>query len=267
MNIFGNEGTQGNKVSPMNLRGNLVLLDVTKYFFEHFFPSMEKIMYVNPNISYANNTYYYNILLSGDMRSGKSTMANAIAAYAINKYGEENVNAIYDNKGSLENILVNGLQDKPVNVLFCDNATMVKQDKDVLRQYFTMRDIYRENFGKSNGLIINMLSLHRYHGVPIELRSNVDAIIFRDSSLNPYDKNLIKKFIDDFMLEQLLKQLTLEKEDNENLKSFNILVSKTHKGVLVVKPYDKFVFKEPQTLFDRLKDLYDGYIGKEEQSK
>jgi hypothetical protein len=235
---------------------NVEVKMVTNDFLDYFLPSIDKITYVNPKVPWGNNTIYYNLIIYGNPGCGKTTVANSIAHMAIDKYGADNVNCVFAEDGNLGQLQSSGLEDKLINIMFADNVTMVIHDRETLTKFFRMRNIYHDTYGRSNGYILSILALHRYHGIPIELRSNVDGIIIRDTSLNPYDKTVLKHFMDNELLEKLMIELATKRFTNTELMNYSVFIGKTVKGLVSIPPRETFVFKRSINFLDKLwKDM------------
>jgi len=204
---------------------------INSYFQSFLFPSLATINKA-PKVRYrTNNVIFKNVIIFGFQGSGKTSTANAIARLAIRKYKARNVNAVISEDGDLEALMCFGLSPKPVNILFADNLTLRKLDDQVLREYFRIRHRYQQAFNKDNGYILSLLGLHRFHSTHVELRTNMDALIVKDSSLNPYDRGILKRMIGDTYL-QLLDKLAKEKLRNPKLKGVSVFYTKTRVGLI-----------------------------------
>jgi len=227
----------------------LSVRDVTPEFIRSFFPN-ESIIKAK-SLPYSNNVIFKNIVIYGYPGSGKTTLANSMVEMAVNKYGSRNVNARMDEDGGLGK-LIDSLDKKLVNILFSDNTTLVKQDKKVLSDYFKMRNIYKHMFDTNYGYILSIIALHRYHGIPIELRTCLDGIIFRDTSLNPYDRRIIEQFTGDNRLIKVLNGCIEGRIEDKKLMNISIFVGRMFSGLLIIPPSSQYLFKEPLTLLEML---------------
>ena len=200
----------------------------------------------NPEIPYANNIIYNNLIVFGFPGTGKTTLVNSLAGYAIDNYGKNNVTAMFSEKGDLDAI-IESFKPKLVNLLYTDNATLAKYSKETLHNYFMLRNITYDKFGVTNGFILSIIALHRYFAIPIEFRTVVDGILIRDISLNPYDKVIIRKLIDNDELYDILLWLTVERAVHRNLMNFSVFVGKTLKGIVSLPPRKNFYFSKPSS--------------------
>ena len=198
---------------------------INKEFFDYIFPSKEVISH-KPNVDYdTNNVIFKNILIFAYQGSGKSSTVNSIVQEAINRYGLSNVNARVSEEGDVGSLMRWGLRRTLVNILFADNATLRKQDRSTLMNYFRIRHLFKNRYGMSNGYILSLISVHRFYSIPIELRSNMSGIIFKDTSLNPYDERVIKKFIgSDFL--HFLEEASEKRDETPEMKDFSVFVGR-----------------------------------------
>ena len=204
---------------------------INRLFYRFLFPTKRDILR-KPRVSYDyNNIIFKNIIIFGYQGSGKTSTANAIASVAVKRYGERNVNAVMSEEGDLNLLMNYGLQDKLVNILFADNLTLRKLNRSELMEYFRIRHKAKNSLGMSNGYILSMLALHRFHSIPVELRTNMDALIVKDSSMNPYDRNILKKFIGKEHLD-MLDYISINRDHNPKLKALSIFCNKSIVGVI-----------------------------------
>jgi len=216
---------------------------VNKEFYNYILPSKKVIKY-SPRVKYpTNNVIFRNIVLYGYQGSGKTSSVRRIVYEAVKKYGQGNVNARMSEDGDLGALLRWGLRPVLVNILFSDNTTLRKIPREELMRYFRIRHIYRERFGLDNGYILSLIALHRFHSIPPELRTTIDGLLIKDSSMNPYDRSVLKRFIGEDNL-RLLETLSIEREKYPDLKSIGIFVGRTFSG-LVSLPLPRKDFLRP----------------------
>jgi hypothetical protein len=227
---------------------------INKQFYEYIFPSRRDILR-RPKVSYdLNNVIFKNIIIFGFQGSGKTVTANSIAAKAVKKYGQENVNARVSEDGDLGSLIRWSLRPTLLNLLFSDNTTLRKLDRQDLMDYFRVRHIFKDRFNLTNGYILSIIALHRFHSIPVELRTTIDGILVKNSSMNPYDKNILQRFIGPESLE-LLEKITCETERRPELKRFSIFVGRNIFG-LVSLPIARKNYLEPAfDITEILKDL------------
>ncbi|MEM2260816.1 MAG: hypothetical protein QXK24_00045 [Ignisphaera sp.] len=206
---------------------------INRQFYNLLFPP-KRIILRKPRVNYeTNNIIFKNYIIYGFQGVGKTSTVNYLAGKAIQKYGRNNVNAVVSEDGDLELLMHYGLQPKLVNILFSDNITLRRIDRSTLMDYFKIRHLFYKRFERTNGYILSIMALHRFHSIPVELRTTIDGIIFKDSSLNPYDRSIIKKFVGQEYL-QLLDNLHRAREKKPSLKRLAIFVSKDLSGIISI---------------------------------
>jgi len=203
----------------------------TDYFLSKLFPDMSLIKYTPETEYETNNVIYKNVILYGKQFSGKTETVRAIVEKAIEKYGMENVNACVVQSGELELLIELGLNKKPIQLLFCDNLTLVKPPKQVIQNFFKIRHYYRMLTGNNNGLIITFLAAHRFHGIHIALRTDFDFLIARNSPTNPWDYNIMKRFIGEEGI-SIMEVLEEERFTKRDLFRFSVFYSRRKRGIL-----------------------------------
>jgi len=189
----------------------------TQTFYEYIFPP-RKLLEEIPNVTYKDQIVSSDVnvlLIYSQMGWGKTETVRRIAEEAVKLYGEENVNASYVEGGNLEKLITYGLEDKLVNILFCDDLTLVPIDQRVLAAFFRLRHRLASHFNRRNGYILGILAIHRWHNIPVVLRSASLGVIVKSTSLEEYDNRVIKKLVGQENYEWLRaveKQGMLEKQ-------------------------------------------------------
>lgn len=173
---------------------------VNDVFESVIFPSKDKVLKCE-DCGDDNPIYHSKIVVYGDQRYGKTAFNRKIAELAMLKYGELNVNAIESRY--IEFMLVCGLNSKPIHIMNYDDFTLHKEDDKWVKCTFKIRNILNKVYGLRNGLAISLYSTHRFHSIMPEIRSTANCVVFKSSSLNPYDLSIIKKLIGDDGLHDL----------------------------------------------------------------
>jgi hypothetical protein len=227
---------------------------INEEFFRFILPDKRIITRV-PKVNYrCNNIIFKNILIYGFQASGKTTAVNSIASQVVKKYGEENTNCVISESGDLGLLMEKGLQPKLVNLLFADNVTLRPLSKETLMNYFRIRHIFRNRFDLDNGYILSIISLHRFFSIPIELRTTIDGILIKDSSINPYDRSVLRRFVGQDYID-FLEQIAKERDERPELKQYSIFIARGLTGVISLPMVRENYLKEVQDLKDLLKEI------------
>jgi len=190
-------------------------------FYKSIFPS-KKVILFSPNVDYETNDLIFSSgLVFGDIGSGKSCLVKCVAEKAVEKYGIKNVNAVAEPTGDLKKLMIYGLNEQLINILFADDITLRKIDKFVLRTYFRIRHLWKPAYNMENGYLLSMFGIHRFHSTPPELRTNLRFIIAMSIPSNPYDLNVIRGFITPKGVD-FLRFLEKKKKDNPNYRRYSI---------------------------------------------
>lgn len=193
-------------------------------FYDFILPNKNLIL--NPiGKSYTNNIKFLSGNIFGDIGTAKSSIVTCITKLAIDKYGKHNVNAKYSPYGDLSRLIMKGLEKDLINILYCDDVTLRKIDRNVIRTYFTIRHLYKNAFNKNKGYILAMLGLHRFHSVSPELK-NPQFLIMTSLPSNPFDYSLVKRFIGEYGI-KTLTDLEKIKSKNPEYKKYSIFWLRT----------------------------------------
>ncbi len=213
-------------------------LDVDNgYFFSYMFPNIESLP--EPIDESDNPIIHKKMIVFGDQGSGKSILFRSLVAKAVDIYGEENVNAVVSHKGdSLLELLSWGYDEKPIQIQIADDFTLDNTPDWVLKQYFRSRHIWKAQYNVKRGCIISIFSVHRFFSMSKEIRSGANAVLVKSMSLNPYDKNVIKRYIGQEGIEDLriIEELA---DNNPQLKSFTPYYVRTGRRALLCLPPSK----------------------------
>jgi len=183
---------------------------------------MKEIMTIPSTKYHVNSILFKSVLIYGHQGAGKTEMVRAFTEEAVKRYGQENVNAKWVSKGKyLSSLMDLGLDNKLVQILFCDNATLSRIPNDVLEEYFSIRHKWYEKTQRPYGYILSFISAHRFHGVNLSLRTDNDVIIAMNAPSNPYDRNVIRKYIGSFGIQKL------DEWDRKNMKGNAVCWTRT----------------------------------------
>jgi len=231
-----------------------LLEDRTEEFFKILFPSWERINF-SPDVSYETNNIIFQFLLQyGKIGSGKTETGRAIVEKAVEFYGEENVNAVISD--SLMELIRYGLDSKPVQILIYDDATLEDLRSNTLRELFKIRQTYARVSESLNGYVLAIVNTHRFHGLKVNLRTNIDLAIWRSLPSDPYDISVVKRFIGSDGLETLQ---VIEENRLQDIKwnKVSIFTTRLEKGLLVLslakKDYIRRLERPVITLADLLR--------------
>jgi len=212
-----------------------LLNDVTNQFFRFLFPPLSKILY-KPKTNYDNVMNHIKckvILLYGKQASGKTECVRSIVEQAVKYYGIDYVNASVVEEGELGVLITYGLNKKLINILFCDNITLAKLSNNTIKEFFKIRHFWKSKTNRNYGYILAILASHRIHATPLELRTNLDAIIFRNAPTNPWDRQIVRRFIGEEALDYLIN-LDYSRENVNDLYKLSIVNFKNTTGILVL---------------------------------
>lgn len=216
---------------------------------EYIFPSME-IINRSPQVSYiTNNIIQRQVIVLGGVGTGKSELIRKVVEYAVEKYGEDNVLAV-TSSGSFYHILNNGwLANKPVIIFFVDDLTLTltstspqaKMERENLHYYFKMRHLMKDMTGRTNGLIVTILSLHDYYGSPKSVRGKTDVFLIRDIPTNDFDEKWMRSKLDGMDWRDIrgtnsskvdfLNKIIMERENESFFKGYSGYITRINSGI------------------------------------
>jgi len=152
------------------------------------FPSIESLT-VKPQYRWLNTIEVRKIIVYGREKSGKTELVRKLAEMFIERYGLENCNIV--SSRNADYLMKSGLdQNKLVNVLVWEDATLQKIDRETASRFFRIRHLMT----RKTGLIVAIVICHRLHGIPIEFRTEPDYILFKSLPIG-YDKSVVKRFV------------------------------------------------------------------------
>ena len=142
---------------------------------------------------------YIAFLLAGRQGSGKTTFIAWAAEKIREHYGDENCNIIGNKYGDLD-VLMDHIDAKPVQVLVCDDA-YGSLPKDLNRKFTRIRHVFEERLKEAGqplkGVIYAFYAVQDYFQLEPRIRRTVNGTIFKSSVLNPYDKALFKRILEE----------------------------------------------------------------------
>jgi len=203
----------------------------TDLFLQKAFPSVDRIMY-SPDVLYETNDIMLQIMLQyGHGGSGKTGTSKSIVEQAVKIYGEDNVNASISPNGNLRHMMSKGLNDKLVQILILDDITLTEIPTYVLQDFFRIRHIWKDRSNVDNGYILVMFNCHRYHGIDVNLRTNIDIILWKSPPTSPYDQTVMKKYVGDEGLE-VLQEIEEYRLEDPKWNSVGVFNTRTDTGIL-----------------------------------
>ena len=123
-----------------------------------------------------------------------------------------------------------------MQIIFAEDLTSTldklgkKEKNQLASDWFKIRHKLRDAIDQQEGLIIGILGLHRFHGVPPAFTTDIDLMIFKSSSSNPFDNRIIKEYVGrDGM--KFLEMLEQERLNDPMFKGYGIWYHKGEVGV------------------------------------
>jgi hypothetical protein len=203
--------------------------DLTQWFYDNLFLPLDQILIESEDPFDTNDIIQMTGVIIGRQGSGKSMIARSLCDEALRRYGMGNVNPVWSR--DFELLIYRGPINVPVNILYYDDATLQKIDRDTMRDFFRIRHITKDVTGRTNGLVINIIGTHRYFSISKDLRSGCEFLIFKDTPINPYDYNLTKRFIGDAGT-GFLDEVNLKKFSDRDLFAWSVFYMKREAGAL-----------------------------------
>jgi len=167
----------------------------------------------------------------------------SIVEQAIEYYGEDNVNPVISRDGDIVELLEYGMDDKLIQILLCDDASLRGFTDVEIRKYFKARHLYKALSGNSNGYILTIFNVHRFHSLKTELRTNIDVAIWRTPPTNPYDNSIVKMFVGKEGIEDLSYVESL-RMDNPEWNAVSVFTTRLQRGLLLLPMAEQNHIKE-----------------------
>lgn len=212
----------------------------TDEFLDMLFPPLETILrpVERPD---ENAIIQKHVLLYAKQGQGKTETANFLVGEAIRRYGVQNVSHASTRGENFRFLISRGFWDTPVNVLILEDITDVKLTSDDMRDFFRIRHKMRELTGRQNGYVLMLITGHRFHDIPLPLRTDVDFVLFKESPTNDYDYHVVKRFVGEHGI-RLLSDLESKREVNPAYKGFAYLTAKRRRIGMVYTPKESMTY-------------------------
>ena len=148
---------------------------------------------------------FFAFILAGSMGYGKTEWVKWAAAKIIEHYGAENVNAIRNRKGDL-NSLLEAMDDRPVQVLFCDDS-FGDLPGDLYHQFSLIRhryeDILKEAGKPLKGVIYAFFGVQDFYQLDKRVRRVATGIIHKAGTVDRWGERDLKAALGDEGIKEL----------------------------------------------------------------
>jgi len=142
---------------------------------------------------------YIAFLLAGRQGSGKTTFIGWTAEKIRKHYKPENCNIVGNKYGNLD-VLMDHIDARPIQVIVCDDA-YGNLPKDLNRKFTRIRHVFEERLKEAGqplrGVIYAFYAVQDYFQLEPRIRRTVNGTVFKSSVLNPYDKTLFKRILEE----------------------------------------------------------------------
>jgi len=137
----------------------------------------------------------------------------------------------------INELLTHGLDpEATIQVVHAEDLTSTldkltkSQRHEAGNTWFRIRHKLRDATGHQEGLIVGILGLHRFHGVPPPFTTDIDLVVFKSMSTNPYDREIIKRYVGSDGI-QFLEMLEQERVNDPAFKGYGIWYHRGEVGV------------------------------------
>jgi len=180
--------------------------------YKVLFPSMSRI-------KRCDSPLYSNVIIYSSQGMGKTETIKAFVHKARQKYGEENVNAVISD-GNIPYLLLE-IDDKPIQLLCCDDLTLQRVDRQALEDFYKVRHLAQAR-GIEKGYIITVLALHDFFAIPKHLRSYFDFLVVLNPPTNRFDRTFLESYITKPIMKKLeeLQRLKRVQDKYKAYKAF-----------------------------------------------
>ncbi len=157
-----------------------------------------------------NAIEYRNVMILGSQGSGKTTLARVLALTLAHRYGNGNVLFALQVGGVRELLGYATRQPSKVWILVGEDLTLARIPKQELAQFFQVRHLIQQNTGLNQGLAITVFNSHTFHGIDKNLRDTFDMLILKSVPTNPYDRSILKRYFDPWLLDEYSRDWTID---------------------------------------------------------
>jgi len=164
----------------------------THEFLRRLFPSKKRIFKTFDDGK--NHWIQRQLIVYGGPGTGKTEFFKWLVLKAVEKYGRDDVKA-YMARGDLEALLKVEYPPKPVILLYDDDATLEKLNKETVKVFTRIRHKCMEDTGLDNGLVVTVTGLHRFHASNPLIRTNFNLLVVRNPPAGKYDHDFLAFYI------------------------------------------------------------------------
>jgi energy-coupling factor transporter ATP-binding protein EcfA2 len=175
--------------------------------FNHLLPDSFRV----PRGPDDNAIEYRNVMIMGAQGSGKTTLAQVLALALGRKYGMSNVTFASQVAGVRELLNYATKQPSKAWILVGEDLTLARVPKEDLNQFFQVRHLIQQNTGLNQGLAITAFNSHTFHGIDKNLRDTFDLLILKSVPTNPYDRSILKRYFDSWLLDEYSRGWSIDK--------------------------------------------------------
>lgn len=148
-----------------------------------------------------NSIEYRNILVIGDQGSGKTTIDESLAyALALRYHAPLKVCMAIQTAGI--DVLIDVASRNAASAYFLCGAdlTLAKIPKDQVNRFFQVRHVIQDGTGVRRAIVVTSLESHTLFGIEKNLRTTFTMMFVKSIPTNPYDRSLLKRYIDPDLL-------------------------------------------------------------------
>jgi hypothetical protein len=172
-------------------------VDGVELFLKHI-PLPEDLRIGAP---WQNSIEYRNILVIGEQGSGKTTIDEALAyALGARYHSPLRVCMAIQTAGIAVLIDVAARNAALAYMLVGSDLTLAKIPKEQVNRFFQVRHIIQDGTGVRRAIVVTSLESHTLFGVDKNLRTTFTMMFVKSVPTNPYDRSLLKRYIDPDLL-------------------------------------------------------------------